>query len=115
MGYNHAAAFLPVLPRPKFFHPFEGPVKGFPPKTATEAIHIAKANLALLDLRVFWINGFVELVRIINPAIGKAKALDWVASIHGFPASEADLRESMESGRIAELAERCARELSAKP
>lgn len=65
MGYNLASAFLPELPRPKFFQPFEGPVKGFAPNGDKVLISTAgqlnkgKTEAMLLDLREGWIRRFV--------------------------------------------------------
>ena len=95
MGFNHAAAFAPPAPRPKFFPPFEAPVTGFTPQ-----------NAPLLNLRKLWLQSFMSCVQSLNPEIPRDVAVEWVD--RHFPKTAGDLVASITAREPQKLAQRLA-------
>jgi hypothetical protein len=87
MGYNHAAAFLPVLPRPKFFPPFEDVVNPTPIKELLfPAINKGKNEAMLLNLREDWIRRFIcHLTQDNDNAPTREWAIKWLDRSGTFP------------------------------
>ncbi len=127
MGYNHASAFLPAPPRPKFFPPWEGPVVGFPNVTKQKEIidavpesekfkpkieikinpiNIGKTAAMLLDLRARWLDVFLVYLKAINPAIPRDVAVMWVNNY--MPKTADELATSMNVCECEKLAIRLA-------
>ncbi len=122
MGYNHASAFAPPVPRPKFFPPFEGPVIGLPTAKHEQIIGKFKPAIfpkigesqaeSLFNYRVTFIDYFVAMVNVISETVDRKTILSWMdRNIVAMGTVEA-IKSAIRSGDALKWAEVCAAELS---